>query len=405
MSYTLAAATAILKEIVLPEAREQLNNSSPYLKLIQKGAKNAEADQVKLSLHVTRNSGIGARIEADSSPSAGRQGFVKAAFPFRKQVGRIQLTLEAMKAMKSSASSVETPYVTETKRVVNDISRDMNRQLWGTADGVIANCGVTTAANIVVLTTPTTVQMNQFEVGMLVDIGTVANPTSIAQARSITGVSAANGTITIGGAVVTTTAAAFVFRSGNGGATGGFGQREFTGNQAIVKSSGVLFGVDPATYPMWASTYDTSGGNRTPTEAVLQKPMDNVQIASGQTLKTIFTTHGVFRAFGATLTSSKRFNDTTELHGGVSGLMVASATGQATLVVDRDAPSNTAYGINLDHQGIAEWDGGLNWMDDDGAILSRVTGQTAYEATIVYLAEQWTDQRNSHCVIDKLTEA
>src|SRR6185369_14254470 len=120
-SFTLAGATAILKEIVLPTAREQLNNSSPYLKLIQKNSKNQEGLEVKISLHVSRNSGIGARNEDDTSPSAGKQGFVKAKYPFRKQVGRIGLTLEAMQAMKSERSSVETPYVSETKRVVNDI--------------------------------------------------------------------------------------------------------------------------------------------------------------------------------------------------------------------------------------------------------------------------------------------
>ena len=123
-----------------------------------------------------------------------------------------------MRAMASEKSAQETPFVSESKRIVLDMRRDINRQVYGTSNGVVATCGVTTGANVIVLDANTTVtQMRQMEVGMLVDIGTIAAPFTIAQARQITAVNRAAKTITINGAVVTTGATHFIFRSGNGG--------------------------------------------------------------------------------------------------------------------------------------------------------------------------------------------
>ena len=45
------------------------------------------------------------------------------------------------------------------------------------------------------------------------------------------------------------------------------------------------------------------------------------------------------------------------------------------------------------------------WMDEDGAVLSRVSGVTAYEATLFKLHELATDERNSHGLIKDITEA
>ena len=63
------------------------------------------------------------------------------------------------------------------------------------------------------------------------------------------------------------------------------------------------------------------------------------------------------------------------------------------------------YGLNTDdglicHQ-IAE---GWQWLDDDGAILSRVPNQLAFEATLYTSMELATPRRNAHFVIEDITE-
>jgi hypothetical protein len=45
-----------------------------------------------------------------------------------------------------------------------------------------------------------------------------------------------------------------------------------------------------------------------------------------------------------------------------------------------------------------------SWMDSDGAVLSRVSGQDAYEATLYKYTELACSQRNANFVIKDITE-
>jgi hypothetical protein len=310
-----------------------------------------------------------------------------------------------MRAMRSPKSAQETPFVSESKRIVLDLRRDINRQVYGTSNGIIATCGVTTTANVVVLAATTTLTtMRQFDVGMVVDIGTIAAPTSIAQARQITAVNRVGKTITVNGATLSTTAAAFIFRSGSGGDAANSTQRELTGFRTSIANTGTLFGVDPTSYPVWASTYDTNGGTpRAPVDLTWQTPMDTVSIEYGEEVDVILTTFGVYRKYGSSLTNMKRFNDTITLKGGVKGLDVTSGGKTSTLIRDRDVPEQNAFGLNLDHVFMAEWSP-ADWLDEDGAVLSRVTNKLSYEATLFWLHEIYVDARAAHFRQDDLLE-
>jgi hypothetical protein len=54
---------AALKEYYLPPAREQLNNENMMLAQIERTSRHVEGRRAVLSLHVQRNSGVGARAE------------------------------------------------------------------------------------------------------------------------------------------------------------------------------------------------------------------------------------------------------------------------------------------------------------------------------------------------------
>lgn len=404
--YTLAGASAILKEFVLPVAREQLNNQTETLKLIEGSDDNVEGEYVKLSLHTSRNAGIGARKEGDNLPSAGKQGYVKMELKHKTPfTGRGSITIQALRAVKGSSAIAGVPGVTEMKGIVTDAGLDINRQIWGTSDGVIAVCGTTSSATTVVLASTTTAtQMRHLWVDRVIDIGTTASPQSIATSRTITAVDTANKTITISGAAVTTSSTSRIFVAGAGGT--GSDQREMTGLQTIVASSGTLYGVDPSTYTSWASTYNTNGSNRTPSEAVFEKANDDVAIASGMEVDVVFTTHGVVRGYAATLTSNKRFNNTQQVAGGFgTGISFASGGRDIPLVRERDVPESTAWGLNLSHVRRAVWSDGLEFVDEDGSVLRRVPDQLAYEFTAFSMQELYTDRRNVHFVADKLTES
>ena len=88
-------------------------------------------------------------------------------------------------------------------------------------------------------------------------------PAAIGEELVITAVDKTNKTLTVTGTVSGTVSGShFVFRHGAGGASGGVGQKEITGLQTIVNSSGTLFNVDPTVDPEWVSEVDSAASNR-----------------------------------------------------------------------------------------------------------------------------------------------
>jgi hypothetical protein len=404
MATTLATVDAALKEFYLPAIREQLNSEVMLLTQLQKNYKDVEGRRAVLSLHVTRNSGVGARAEGGTLPTAGRQGYVEERVGMTHNYGRIQINGQVIRAMKSDTGSFTRAIDSESKGLLTDLKRDVNRQCYNGIEGTIAQCGTTGASTTVVLAAATGSSILRFlEVGMSIDIGTLAAPTTIASARSITAVDRANKTITISGAAVTTDNTHFITRAGTKSAAGS--TNELIGLQAIVAASGTLFNVNPTTYPVWTSTVSSNGGtNRAATDNLFENVIDDVSLESGKAPNFALTTHGVVRNYAAQLKTQKRFTDTTELKGGFSALTVSAGSVTLPLVAERDCPNNKVFLLNLDHifeHRMSDWE----WMDEDGAVLSRVPNADAYEATMFIYHQLTTDQRNVHGLINDVTES
>lgn len=405
----MSNADAILKEDYLPVVREQLNDKAQFLMQLEQNSEDIEGRRAVLSLHVTRNSGVGSRKDDGTLPTAGYQGSAEERIPVYHHYGRIQLTGPVMRASKSDKGSFTRALKFEQSNLVDDLKRDLNRQAFGLGTGVLATCTVSTTGQTTVLLADATtaVQMRQFEVGMLVDIGTLAELNSGSggptYGNAIVSVDASAKSFVVTSNLDTATAATdFVARAGNGGALGGSTQKEITGLQAIVDSTGTLFNVNPSTYPVWASVEDTTGG--TPTENLFAKIMHQIEIAGGGNVDLIVCSDGVHRAFANNLTAQKRFATTIDLKGGYKDLDVAAGGGSVPLVWDRDCPTSTAFFLNKSHLTLftqSDWE----WMDDDGAVLSRVANKDAYEAVLYRDLELATDKRNAHGKATGLTEA
>ena len=409
MGTTRTTFDAALKEDYLPVVREQLNDKAQFLMQVEQNSEDVEGRRAVLSLDVARNSGVGNRRDNSTLPTAGNDAFAEERVPVYTIYGRIELTGPVMRAAKSDRGSFARPLKHGQSRMVAHVKRDLNRQAFGDGTGAIAETTVSTTGQTTVLlaAATTAVQMRQFEVGMLVDIGTLAE------------LNAGSGGPTYGNAIVSVNASAksfvltsnlgtatasgdFVARSGNGGALGGSTQKEITGLQAIVDSTGALFNVDPSSYPVWSSVEDTTGG--TPTENLFAKVMHNIEISGGGNVDLIVCSDGVHRAFANNLTAQKRFASTIDLKGGYKELDVAAGGGSVPLVWDRDCPASSAYFLNKAHLTLftqSDWE----WMDDDGAVLSRVANKDAYEAVLYRDLELGTDKRNAHGKATGLTEA
>lgn len=406
MALTPTTADSVLKEDYQPIVREQLNQKIPFLQQIEKNDKDFEGRRAVLALHVTRNAGIGARAAGGTLPTAGNQAYVEERVPVYRNYGRGQIDGSTIRHMKSDKGSFLRAIESETKGVTNDLKRDYNRQLFGDGTGAITGaCALSSNSTLVTFgTTVTATQIRQLEVGMLVDIGTVAAPTAATSANAITAVNSATPSITVTTALTAATTH-FVFRSGNGGALAGTTQREITGIQAIVSDAGTLFNVNPSTYPVWKSTVSSnSGTNRALSENLMATVVNNVEIANGEAPNLAVTSAGVFRSFAALQTSLKRFNDKVDLAGGWKGLTFSAGGSPVNLVWDRDAPENRIWflnGSNLTHFVMSDWE----FMEEDGAVLNRVTDLDAYEFVLFKYSELATDKRNAHGLLADITES
>ena len=404
-SFTRTTADSVLKEFYLPGIRNQLNNEVFLLTQVQTNSEDIEGRRAVLSLRLGRNTGVGSRAESGTLPTAGSQGYAEERVSLKYHYGRIQLTGPVMRSMGSDRGSFTRALQSETEGVVRDLKKDVNRQLFGTSDGAIARAALSTSTITLNMTTFTAPQQRQLRPGMVVDIGTLASPTAIATAAVIASITTT--TVTIDSAV-SVNSTHYFFRSGSGGQT--TAQKEVTGLQTIVASTGSLFNVDPATaaYADWASYVDGNSGTlRAVTENQFVRAQQEVQIRSGEMANLWVTSDGVHRQVSNLLTSIKRFPNTLQLKGGYEALDMSaqgqgrSGANQVGLVYDVDCPEYTAFLLNtsrLQWHRMSDWE----FMEEDGAVLSRVANTDAYEATLFCYAEQATDTRNAHARINDL---
>lgn len=404
MAATLATADSALKEDYLEPVREQLNSAFKLLSQIERNSKDVVGRRAVLSLHVSRNSGVGARAERGTLPTAGNQGYAEERVLIHYNYGQIEISGPSIKAMSRDEGSFVRQTESEMKGLTNDLKRDINRQLFGTSDGVIAtalNAGSSTTVIVFAVGTPQSA-IRQLEVGTVIDVGTASPFTSVTTARTVTVNSGTSITVTpaMGG---TPADGDSIVRSGSGGS--GASQKELTGLQSIVASSGSLFNVDPATYAAWKSTVSSNGGVARPfTENLAAQVVNAVNIQSGMDPNLIITSDGVNRSYAAQLQTQKRFTNTLTLQGGFKAISVATGDSELALTWDRDCPDTMAFFLNTEHlvqHEMSDWE----WMDLDGAVLRKVPGLDSYEATLFKYHELTTDQRNTHALVKDLQTA
>jgi len=419
MAATLSTVDAILKDDY-KEYLDNLNEANFILSQVETRKDTVQGRIARHAVHLGRSSGVGARAESGTLPTAANQSYATVPVPVRYVYGRIQLSGPTIKQAVTDRGAFIDALDAEMEGIKKDAMKDVNRQLWGTSNGVIAQCGTTSSSTTVVLASSTgTTALRQlfFDGGMVVDIGTVASPTTVASARTVTSVDETNKTIAISGAAVTTSSSHFVFRSGAGGASNnsgqpGDGQIELTGLQTIVDDTAVLHTINPSSQPKWkAYVNSNSGTNRSVTESLITGSIMKVLTNSGKKPSLLVSAEGVNLAISNLLLSLKRNMEQTQLKGGYAGIQFYSPSvsgkgdeAPTALYADFDCPNNRLYGINPEVLVFHQVGDGFQFMDLDGAVMNRKPDQDAYEATLYMYGELACKQRNAHFVIKDLTE-
>lgn len=397
----LATITPYLKEVYTGKIRRQLNDDITTLKRITRSdaniSSNHEGKYVTFPVHVRRNSGIGSRLESEALPNPGSQGYAAAQLQLKSAYGAIELTGQAIDMADSDSKAFAKSVDEEMERLRVDLKKDTNRQVYGDGTGAIGT--------VRAVVTSTVIPVNDarlFQIGAIVDLVTL--PSTVVQAgRTVNAVDLTAGanTVTLSGAAITTVVGQILVRSGSL-------NREITGFNSIVRDTGTLYNINPATEPEWKSEVDANGGVGRPlSEGLMITMADRIRTRGGKTT-VIFQSLGVRRAYFNLLSQMRSIVNDTKFEGGFTGLSFTTDAGEIPVVADVDAPLGTQWFINEDaltwyrH---ADWD----WLDKDGNMWSRKRSDSAvyevWQAWMVERHELATDRRNTHGKIADITEA
>lgn len=411
---TAFASQAI--KIVYGDLHEQLKDKNPALQFIEASASHITQNgkQVQFDTHVGRNSGIGARGLRENLPSAGAQKYKQANLYLKNLYGTIEVDGQLFEQAAENYQAFINVVDAEIKGLKRDLAQDLNRQVYGDGTGKLATVASFSGAVITVDST------NWLIEGMVISIRTSAG----AARGTFTGdgstgttpliVTAINSATTFTVAKLTDGAAPTLTGVVSGdlilrGSADGAGastfvdnyNKEWTGLGAIVKATGVLHDIDPATTPVWAAKEYTSVGSLT--ELGLIQTVQAVDKKGGD-VDVFLASPGVFNAYWNLLTGLRRFNDGVTLTGGQRSFNFTAAGKDISFVSDFAAPTGTLYALSSKELVLnrkKDW----SWMDRDGSMWTRSNNTDAYKAVLYQYSELGTYRRNAHAVMTGITEA
>ena len=394
-------------KLVYGDLHEQLRDKNPALQLIESSSANITQNgkEVIFDTHIGRNQGIGARGVREKLPVAGAQKYKQAHLYLTNLYGSIEVDGQLFEQASENYQAFINVVDNEIKGLRKDLANDLNRQVYGDGSGKLA---VVLGQDTGILGVDST---HFLEVGMTFDVVDpatgVKQQSGAASTLEITAVNETAKQITVSGTLGTfgtnINAGDFIVRSSNG--VNSFG-KEWTGLGKIVKASGTLHDIDPATYPIWKATEVALGTPGTATGALTELALINlVQKVDkqGGDVDVILASPGVFNAYWDLLQGLRQFTNGATLEGGQRAFSFDAVGKPIKFVSDYAAPPSTLYALSSKEIVVnrkRDW----AWMDRDGSMWSRVADTDAYEARYYQYSQLGTYRRNAHAVLSNITE-
>lgn len=355
-------ASEALKLFYLPGMQYQLNNSNPLLAIMERDTKSVVGSEIRMALRYGRHGGIGNRADDGDLPTPRSRQTRQAKWETKNMFAQIQITDKTMRASRGDggfASLLEA----DLEDALSDAKDDLERQLFGDGSGKMA----TLAAN----SSATELEVDDtkfFAEGQIIDIVEAADGSIVAEAREILWVDHSTNTLKISGGAVTTDTSHIIVRHGNFGL-------EVTGLEAIFTADNTLYGIDRKTNKWFNPTLINNVG--TISEVAIQSALDETERKASGKVNIMSGSYGVRRAYQELLVATKRTTDVMTLKGGYSALLYNNIP----ITVSKYNPEGVIYGLDMNT--IKQYEMmDFNWLDDDGAVLSRVPNKPVWSATL-----------------------
>jgi hypothetical protein len=408
-------AGQVLKVFYLGPIREQLNTATVLLSKLdrEEGTQDVYGKSFTVPLHVGRNNSAGVGVaENGTLPDAGAQGYHTATVPNKYVYGRLQVTGQIIKATKNSAGSFIKAIDSEVKGLTRDMKKAVNRQLHSDGTDALAyylSGSGGTSGTVDDGTGNPFVHIPAGGIGL--DLYDVSSTTSL------TVLGTANTTVTLGAKAATNYAITTSANIGAGASTAGVGSagqdawvisgtlgKQMMGIAGIIANtnnatptlgSGGLHGISAATYSWWnAQVFDNSATKRALSLELLQDPLSEIHVQSDYSesdVKFLLSNVWLRDKYVALCQSMRRIVNEMELDGGFSGVEFNGKP----WVVDSQCKRNRVYYIVPETMKIFR-NADFDWMDMDGAVLSRVANKDAYEAVLYHYGDLACVTRNAN---------
>jgi len=337
---------------------------------------------------------------------------------------------------------------TEITGIVNDLQKEVNRQLWGCGYGTLGHC---VAIDTTAIELAKSYRGNDYgdgfgcgfgakyfeemASGVLVEVASLSDSAATDFVVGTTDIAVTG--VTTYGATTDTLANTTAGSTGEGDwlvrpgclrtiehdSTAGYGRIEMMGLRGIVTDENLehiaifdatnghlditeedgLQGLDKDSYTWWKAQVDSTstryGAQRALTFELMQRMFDKVEEKAGKDYgpNLILTTRAIRREYLDLCQTDRRSVNTMILDGGWEALNYNGVG----LTVDNDAIDGEMYFLTTKDLAIYRMSD-YAWMEKDGAVLSRVTGYDAYEAVLFRYAELGCKRRNSQGVVADL---
>lgn len=408
-----------LKVVYLPKFREQLQMETPLYDLFPKTSEGVVGKQITMQLHTGYNEGVAAISEGGALPSAGNSTYDEAIVPTREIYGRLQISNKLMKASRNQRGAMEKALTREMEGLTKNFTHDLNRQLHGDGSGVLslvddsspdttlevdASYGVANAASGTQL----------YRKGMRLEIFSAkTGGTQRTGTATITGVTTDSSTpsyyITIDALPSGTSDGDYIFRESSRGIEwcGIMGAVDSNNASTTYKTTYLNINRSTAGNEFWnANVLDNGGSDRALTEELMQETIDEAEINGEGKITHIVMDRFQRRKYISLVSGDRRFvpEGTLKIMGGAK-VKKTIAFNDIPIIVDKYAVPGWMYFLDRNTFKIYQMQSGPDWMDEDGAVLSRVAGYAAYEATLGLLGDLGCERPNCNAVLRDLNKS
>jgi hypothetical protein len=148
-----------------------------------------------------------------------------------------------------------------------------------------------------------------------------------------------------------------------------------TGLDSVYTENNTLYGIDRTLNKWFNPIVKNVGGEIS--EVTMQWAEDEADRKAGSKIDFYAASYGVRRAYQNLLLATKQLIQPMELKGGWN---VLTYNGRP-FTTDKYAPASTLFAMDLSTWRLYQMED-FNWMDEDGAVLSRVPGKPIWSATL-----------------------